>query len=375
MRARPSYVWRWAWLAASAGSLCASAASPEVSQLIAKFQGEESGLVDHVDIANEIAKVATLDDVSSLEPWLAHEDRHVRGNAAYLFAKLGDRRGLATIEGILTDYSADRRVRWQGGSLIFQGNGEEAMAEFLRSQAALDAQISQDRYYAVHLLGELRDPRTVDTLLPLLDHDEVNYKVAWALGEIGDARAVPGLIVALSNRDALVRVSAIGALEKLQAIQALPYLSALFTDPEVPHAGDHFSVGWTARRAADAIRRGRLPMGTVGDIAAVVLLYGSWVTSVVMLWLFGRALVHHRQTSFLLLLAGTICGLSYAGSMSLAPRILLTAGKTSTWYAVLQTFLLLAQMVLGIWGTAILLRDYRKQADLNRARSENGRGA
>ena len=129
MRASPSYVWRWAWLVASAGSLCASAASPEVSQLIRKFQGEESGFVDHVEIANEIAKVATLDDVSSLEPWLAHEDRHVRGNAAYLFAKLGDRRGLATIEGILTDYSADRHVRWQGGSLIFQGNGEEAMAE------------------------------------------------------------------------------------------------------------------------------------------------------------------------------------------------------------------------------------------------------
>ena len=39
------------------------------------------------------------------------------------------------------------------------------------------------------------------------------------------------------------------------------------------------------------------------------------------------------------------------GSMSLAPRILLAAGETSTWYAVLQTFLLLAQMVFGIWGT------------------------
>ena len=238
MRASPSYVWRWAWLAASAGSLCASAASPEVSQLIGKFQGEESGFVDHVEIANEIAKVATLDDVSSLEPWLAHEDRHVRGNAAYLFAKLGDRRGLATIEGILTDYSADRHVRWQGGSLIFQGNGEEAMAEFLRSPAALDAQISQDRYYAVHLLGELRDPRAVDVLIPLLDRDEVNYKVAWALGEIGEMRAVPALIAALSNEDPLVRVTSIGALENLRAVRALPYLVSLFDDPAVPSAGE-----------------------------------------------------------------------------------------------------------------------------------------
>ena len=278
MRASPSYVWRWAWLAASAGSLCASAASPEVSQLIGKFQGEESGFVDHVEIANEIAKVATLDDVSSLEPWLAHEDRHVRGNAAYLFAKLGDRRGLATIEGILTDYSADRHVRWQGGSLIFQGNGEEAMAEFLRSPAALDAQTSQDRYYAVHLLGELRDPRAVDVLIPLLDRDEVNYKVAWALGEIGEMRAVPALIAALSNEDPLVRVTSIGALENLRAVRALPYLVSLFDDPAVPSAGDQVSVGTTARIAAASL--GLTATAAAGALALVLVL-NAWATSIV----------------------------------------------------------------------------------------------
>jgi HEAT repeat protein len=206
-------------------------------------------------MADEIAKVATLGDLSSLEPWLAHEDRHVRGNVAYLFAKLGDGHGLATIEGILTDDSADRRVEWQGVSFSFAGNYEEAMAAFLRSPAALRAQIKTDRYYAVHLLGKLRDRRAVDVLIPLLDHDDINYNVAWALGEIGDAHAIPGLIGALSNTDALVRVSAIGALERLRAKQALPYLTALFGDPAIPNAGDQVAVGTVARRAAANIRR------------------------------------------------------------------------------------------------------------------------
>jgi HEAT repeat protein len=248
------YVWSCGWLAAITVSLCVSAASPEVSQLISQFQAEPYFWKQN-EIANEIAKVATVDDLSLLEPWLTHEDRHIRGNVAYLFAKLGDGRGLATIEDILVDNSADRHVEWQGGSLVSTGNPEEAMAAFLRSPAALRAQIKTDRYYAVHLLGELRDRRAVDVLISLLDHDDVNYNAAWALGEIGDARAIPALIAALSNTDALVRVSAIDALEKLRATQALPYLTALFGDPAVPNAGEQVAVGTTARRAAESIRR------------------------------------------------------------------------------------------------------------------------
>ena len=246
-------VQRWAWLAASTVSFCVSAASPEVSQLIEGFKAE-SVFWKQQAIANEIAKVATADDLSSLEPWLGHKDRRVRGNAGYLFAQLGDQRGLATIEGILADESPDRRVEWQGGSFISTGNAEEAMEKFLRSPAALRAQIVTDRYYAVHLLGKLRDRRAVEVLIPLLDDDDIDYNVAWALGEIGDARAIPGLIAALSNSDALVRVSAIGALEKLRAEQALPNLVALFGDTELPNAGDRVPVGVAARKAADVIR-------------------------------------------------------------------------------------------------------------------------
>jgi len=225
----------------------------KVGQLIAKFQAE-TVFWKQFELADEIVKGASLSDLSSLEPWLTHEDRHVRGNVAYIFAKLGDPRGLATIEDILSDKSADRRVEYHGVSFIFTGDGADAMANYLRSPAALQAQILDDRYYAVDLLGRLRDRDALDVLLPLLDHDEVNYKVAWALGEIGDPRAIPSLVGALSNKDAQVRVSAIGALEELRATQALPQIEALFDDTAVPHAGDQVPVGMTARKAAQVIR-------------------------------------------------------------------------------------------------------------------------
>lgn len=240
------------WLVAT-GSLCANAASPEVSELIARFQAEPA-FWKQQELANEIANIASPNDLTPLEPWLAHQDRHIRGNVAYLFAKVGDSRGFATIVDMLTDGSPDRRVEWHGVEFPFTGDFEEAMARYLRSPAALAAQMRVDRGYAVHLLGKLRDRRAVDVLIPLLDRDEDNETVAWALGETGDARAIPPLIAALASPDDVVRVSAARALAKLRAAQALPHLASLFDDSSVPHAAaEGGTVGTAAVRAASAI--------------------------------------------------------------------------------------------------------------------------
>jgi len=47
-------------------------------------------------------------------------------------------------------------------------------------------QITSDRYFAIHVLDELKDKRAVPILIPLLQDDQINYNAAWALGEIGD---------------------------------------------------------------------------------------------------------------------------------------------------------------------------------------------
>jgi len=65
------------------------------------------------------------------------------------------------------------------------------------------------------MLGELRDSSGVDILVPLLGDSDVNYHAAWALGQIGDTRAIGPLIGALKDEAPLMRVSAIQALARL----------------------------------------------------------------------------------------------------------------------------------------------------------------
>jgi HEAT repeat protein len=117
------------------------------------------------------------------------------------------------------------------------------------SRATAAAQIHADRYHAAHLLGDLKDPRAVPILIPLLTDKEVNYIVPWSLAQIGDKRAVMPLIRTLADPDPSIRVLAIYALEKLGAKDALPALYRLRDDNEKSHFGDLMSVADAAKAA------------------------------------------------------------------------------------------------------------------------------
>lgn len=101
----------------------------------------------------------------------------------------------------------------------------------------------------MHVLGLLRDSRSTDILVALLGDPDVNYKVAWALGEIGDARATRPLIASLADPDALVRIMSIQALVKLGAKEALPDLRMMLADHVLPKAGDQITVAEVAIKA------------------------------------------------------------------------------------------------------------------------------
>lgn len=94
-------------------------------------------------------------------------------------------------------------------------------------------------------------------LVPLLRDEDINYKVAWALGEIGDEQAIGPLIEALGDKNSDVRVIAIQALEKLRAVAALPHLQALLNDHEKAHFGDQISVSEAAKAAIVALETKR----------------------------------------------------------------------------------------------------------------------
>lgn len=152
------------------------------------------------EIAKKIVALHDNSVLPRLEPWLRSEDMHRRGNAAFVFAKLGDDRGFQVIKAILEDRSPKR------AAFRFDNGGHPSP----------ELQIREDRYYAAHLFGDLKDVRAVPILVPLLKDDDIKEIVPWSLGEIGDRSAIPPLREALNDKSLTVRASALLALEKLE---------------------------------------------------------------------------------------------------------------------------------------------------------------
>ncbi|HYR89411.1 MAG TPA: HEAT repeat domain-containing protein [Terriglobia bacterium] len=187
-------------------------------------------------IAKEIVGRHDASVLPSLVDWLSHEDRHIRGNVAFIFGGLGDARGLQVITDILTDRS--ERAEGQGGPPA-SGDGRYHVAR----------QIAADRYYAAHLLGDLRDPQAIPVLVPLLKDAEINSIVPWSLEQIGDQRAVGALLDALDDESPTMRVLTIYALEALHAKEALPRLISLLNDGRKSNFGAQVSVSDAAKAA------------------------------------------------------------------------------------------------------------------------------
>jgi HEAT repeat protein len=214
---------------------------PPAQLLLEQFKTAEA-FTQQFEVAK---KIVTLNDVrvlQQLKGFLNNQDRHLRGNAAFVFAGLGDEQGFEVLYGILTDTSD--RVKGPGIATA-PGNGIVSLA----------AQIHTDRYYAVHLLGTLKDPRTLPVLIPLLRDESVSYKVAWALGEIGGRAAVDALMGALADKSPDVRVIAIQSLESLGATEALPRLRSMLNDNEKSHFGSLQSVADAARAAIAKLQK------------------------------------------------------------------------------------------------------------------------
>ncbi len=107
-----------------------------------------------------------------------------------------------------------------------------------------DDSYSLARKQAIWALGMIGDARAVDPLISVLNDSgpETQTLAAEALGNIGDARAVDPLIKALTDRDRFVRGSAAKALGKIGDARAV--------DPLIKALDDH----WIADYAAEALR-------------------------------------------------------------------------------------------------------------------------
>jgi HEAT repeat protein len=204
------------------------------------------------EVAKKIVERHDSTVLPQLEFWLTHDDRHLRANAAFIFASLGDDRGFDVIVAILDDRS--KRPEGQGVAVPLRASsGPELEApdgqQPHRRGWSLKLQIAADRYYAVHILGDLKDRRAVPILVPLLADTEVNSIVPWALSQIGDRYAIRPLIAALGDRNPNIRVLVILALEDLKAVEALPHFRLLLDDNERSTFERQLSVAEAARSA------------------------------------------------------------------------------------------------------------------------------
>jgi HEAT repeat protein len=209
--------------------------SPPTDELLRQFTSEKV-FWKQLEIAKKLVASHDTNVLNDLAELLKHEDRHLRGNAAFVFARLGDERGFAVITAILED----RSDRPEGqGQVVGSSDGRYHLAQ----------QIRADRYYAAHLLGDIKDRRAIPILVKLIRDEDVRFIVPWALGEIGDKDADGPLIDALNDSDPSFRVYVIHALEKLGAREALPKLRELLGDQEMSRLGDRVSVSATAKAA------------------------------------------------------------------------------------------------------------------------------
>ena len=227
--------WASLWSASLASTLFGQAikySGHSNSVLVEQFKNT-TVFWEQFEVAKKIVALHDNSVLHDLEPWLSNDDMRRRGNAAFIFASLGDERGFQVIKAILEDHSTKRTV------FAFDSAGHPSVS----------VQISEDRYYAAHLFGDLKDSRAVPILVPLLKDKEVNWVVPWSLGAIGDKSAVPPLIGTLVDDSPDMRVLAICALEKLNAKEALPRLRVLLNDDARIHFDGLGSVATAARVA------------------------------------------------------------------------------------------------------------------------------
>ena len=90
------------WLRVIASDAEMQALSP--SELLNRFK-QEKVFFRQFEFGRALATATNRGGIAELEPWLTHDDRHVRGNVAFVLGRLGDPRGFDTIAQILADRS------------------------------------------------------------------------------------------------------------------------------------------------------------------------------------------------------------------------------------------------------------------------------
>jgi HEAT repeat protein len=144
---------------------------------------------------------------------LKDKNSDVRRNVAWALGEIGDARAVDALIKALKDEDSDVRksVAWALGEIGWKpGNDEERVLYYI-ANGDWDECVKMGSFAVEFLIERLKDKNS-----------DVRRNVAWALGEIGDARAVDALIKALKDRVIRIRVAeALGKIGDSRAVDAL----------------------------------------------------------------------------------------------------------------------------------------------------------
>jgi HEAT repeat protein len=214
--------------------------------------------------ADVAARLRALEVESVILAWRDDPDPRLREAVCAFFARVPSARVVKVLARALGDPEA--RIRLAAVRALGASGSSEAVAPLL---ARLDDGNSKVRLAVARALGKLADPRAVTPLVSKVQDEasEVRQAVVRALGELGDPKSGPALVIALRDAAIEVRLEALSALARLRALDAVPSIAPLASEPaKKPGSGE-------IRRAALAAL-GRI--GTRAAIEAIVRTFGQF---------------------------------------------------------------------------------------------------
>ncbi|MGH9743045.1 MAG: HEAT repeat domain-containing protein, partial [Candidatus Acidiferrum sp.] len=138
---------------------------------------------------NALVEMKQCQIMPEIRAGLTDEDSKLRGTVADAVVKCKD---VASVDLLIRMLELDRPLAAKTLGDLGDARAVEPLIAILKQKNA------KDRELAAHALGQLHDPSAVDALIavvqqgkPQLTLDYLKWNAIWALGEIGDSRAVP----------------------------------------------------------------------------------------------------------------------------------------------------------------------------------------
>lgn len=187
------------------------------------------------DAAKSLGRLRDRRAIPALIEGLGDADPALRAACANSLRFLPDSRAVAPLIELLDD--RDDGVRWSAAGALGPIEDRRAVVPLMKAAGDRHAYV---RFCAVMSLGDLKDRRAVELLITTLNYDTdylVQCAAATSLGAIGSKRAVPSLLRLLRRTqweayaNAGLRRSAIWALGRIGDDRAVEPLIGMLEDP------------------------------------------------------------------------------------------------------------------------------------------------